>query len=56
MLKWKQIRFFFFFFETFHREAQQIKDAITEAKRVAGQLQLMAGQLDRLAKHVLAEA
>ena len=56
MLKWKQIRFFFFVTETFHREAQQIKDAITKAKRVAGQLQLMAGQLDRLAKHVLAEA
>ena len=49
MLKWKQIRFFSFVTETFHREAQQIKDAITEAKRVAG-------QLDRLAKHVLAEA
>ena len=55
MLKWKQIRFFSFVTETFHREAQQIKDAITEAKRVAGQLQLMAGQLDRLANHNLAE-
>ena len=26
-----------------------------EAKRVAAQLQLMAGQLDRLANHVLSE-
>ena len=57
MLKGKQIRFFFSFVtETFHRKAQQIKDAVIEAKRVTGQLQLMAGQLDRLANHILAEA
>ena len=56
MLKWKQIRFFFFVTETFQRKAQQIKDALIEAKRVAAQLQLMTGQLDRLAKHILAEA
>ena len=59
MLKWKQIRFFSFVSETFQRnrrKAQQIKDAVIEAKRVAAQLQLMAGQLDRLANHILAEA
>ena len=57
MLKGKQIRFFFSFVtETFHRKAQQIKDAVIEAKRVTGQLQLMAEQLDRLANHILAEA
>ena len=56
MLKWKQIRFFSFVTETFQRKAQQIKDAVIEAKRVAAQLQLMAGQLDRLANHNLDEA
>ena len=56
MLKWRQIKFFSFVTETFHRKAQQIKDAVIEAKRVTGQLQLMAGQLDRLANHILAEA
>ena len=56
MLKWKQIRFFCFVSETFQRKAQQIKDAVIEAKWVAAQLQLMAGQLDRLANHILAEA
>ena len=54
MLKWKQIRFFSFVTETFQRKAQQ-EDAVIEAKRVAAQLQLMAGQLDRLANHNLAE-
>ena len=38
------------------RKAQQIKDAVIEAKQVAAQLQLMAGQLDRLVNHNLAEA
>ena len=56
MLKWKQIRFFSFVTETFHRKAQQIKDAVIKAKRVAGQLQVIAGQLDRLVDHILAEA
>ena len=56
MLKWKQISFFSFVTETFHRKAQQIKDALIEAKRVAAQLQLMTGQLDRLANHNLDEA
>ena len=56
MLKWKQIRFFSFVTETFHRQGQQIKDAVIEAKRVAAQLQLMTGQLDRLVNHILAEA
>ena len=56
MLKWKQIRFFSFVTETFHRQGQQIKDAVIEAKRVAAQLQLMTGQLDRLANHNLDEA
>ena len=55
MLKWKQIRFFSFVTETFHRKAQRVKDAVIEAKRVAAQLQLMAGQLDRLTNHNLAE-
>ena len=55
MLKWKQIRFFSFVTEAFHRKAQRVKDAVIEAKRVAAQLQLMAGQLDRLANHNLAE-
>ena len=55
MLKWKQIRFFSLVTVTFHRKAQQIKDALIEAKRVAAQLQLMTGQLDRLANHNLAE-
>ena len=56
MLKWKQIRFFSFVTETFQRKAQQIKDAVIEAKRMAAQLQLMTGQLDRFANHILAEA
>ena len=47
---------FSFVTETFHRKAQQIKDAVIEAKRVAAQLQLMAGQLDRWANHNLDEA
>ena len=34
----------------------EIKSTTIEAKRVASQLQLMAGQLDRLASHILAEA
>ena len=34
----------------------EIKSTTIEAKRVAAQLQLMAGQLDRLASHILAEA
>ena len=54
--RWKQIRFFSFVTETLHRKAQQIKDAVIEAKRVAAQLQLMTGQLDRLANQILAEA
>ena len=33
----------------------EIKSTTIEAKRVAAQLQLMAGQLDRLASHILAE-
>ena len=52
----KQIRFFSFVTETLHRKAQQINDAVIEAKRVAAQLQLMTGQLDRLANQILAEA
>ena len=56
MLKWKQIRIFSFVTETFQRKAQQIKDAVIEAKRMAAQLQLMTGQLDRFANHILAEA
>ena len=51
-----KLGFFFFVTETFQRKAQQIKDAVIEAKRVAAQLQLMTGQLDRLANHILAEA
>ena len=40
------------------KKAKQIKDAVIEAKRVAAQRQLMAmaGQLDHLANHILAEA
>ena len=34
----------------------EIKSTTIGAKRVASQLQLMAGQLDRLASHILAEA
>ena len=34
----------------------EIKSTTIEAKRVAAQLQLMAGQLDRLASHIEAEA
>ena len=34
----------------------EIKSTTIEAKRVAAHLQLMAGQLDRLASHILAEA
>ena len=34
----------------------EIKSTTIEAKRVVAQLQLMAGQLDRLASHILAEA
>ena len=56
MLKWKQIRFFSFVSETFQRKAQQIKDAVIEAKRVTAQLPLMTRQLDRLANHNLVEA
>ena len=47
---------FAFVTETLHRKAQQIKDAVIEAKLVAAQLQLMTGQLDRLANHYLAES
>ena len=47
---------FLFVTETLRRKAQQIKDAVIEAKQVAAQLQLMAGQLDRLVNHNLAEA
>ena len=56
MLKVETNKVFSFVTETFHRKAQQIKDAVIEAKRVAAQLQLMAGQLDRLANHNLDEA
>ena len=51
--KLKQISFFS---ETLQRKAQQIKDAVIVTKRVSGLLELMAGQLDHLASHTLAEA
>ena len=35
---------------------QNIKQAVIEAKRVADQLQVMAGQLDRLANQILRQA
>ena len=35
---------------------QNIKQAVIEAKRVADQLQVMAGQLDRLADQILRQA
>ena len=44
-----------FFSETLQRKAQQIKDAVIVTKRVSGLLELMAGQLDHLANHTLAE-
>ena len=53
--RWKQIRFFSFVTEILQRKAQQIKDAVIEAKWVAAQLQLMTGQLDRLIHDILAE-
>ena len=51
--KLKQISFFS---ETLQRKAQQIKDAVIVTKRVSGLLELMAGRLDHLASHTLAEA
>ena len=42
--------------ERLKQKAGEIKNANIEAKRVAAQLQLMAGQLGRLASHILAEA
>ena len=55
--KWKQIKFFsLVYWNTSKKRPKKIKDAVIEAKRVAAQLQLMAGQLDRLANHNLAEA
>ena len=35
---------------------QNVKQAVIEAKRVADQLQVMAGQLDRLADQILRQA
>ena len=49
------MRFFSFVTEILQRKAQQIKDAVIEAKWVAAQLQLMTGQLDRLIHDILAE-
>ena len=37
------------------QKATEIRNATIEAKRVAAQLQLMAGQLGRLANQILAE-
>ena len=37
------------------QKAKEIRNATVEAKRVAAQLQLMSGQLGRLASHILAE-
>ena len=48
--------FFSCLLKHFKEKAQQIKDAVIEAKRVAAQLQLMAGQLDCWANHNLDEA
>ena len=42
--------------ERLRQKARKIKNATIEAKQVAAQLQLMAGQLGRLASHILAEA
>ena len=42
--------------ERLKQKAREIKNANIEAERVAAQLQLMAGQLGRLASHILAEA
>ena len=42
--------------ERLRQKARKIKNATIEAKRVAAQLQLMAGQLGRLASHIFAEA
>ena len=51
------VSFFSSLLKHFKEKAQQIKDAVIEAKRVAAQLQLiMAGQLDCWANHNLAEA
>ena len=36
-------------------KAKEIRNATIEARRVAGQLQLMAGQLGCLVNHILAE-
>ena len=36
-------------------KAKEIKNTVIEAKRVAAQLQLMAGQLDCLANQILEE-
>ena len=56
MLKVETNYVFLFVTETLRRKAQQIKDAVIEAKQLAAQLQLMAGQLDHLVNHNLAEA
>ena len=37
------------------QKAKEIRNATVEAKRVAAQLQLMAGQLGHLASNILAE-
>ena len=42
--------------ERLKQKAREIKNANIEAERVAAQLQLMAGQLGRLASLILAEA
>ena len=42
--------------EKLKQKAREIGGAAIEAKRVAAQLQLMAGQLSRLSSHILAEA
>ena len=55
MVSWK-LKQISFFSETLQRKAQQIKDAVIVTKRVSGLLELMAGQLDHLANHTLAEA
>jgi len=41
--------------ERLRQKAKEIKNTVIKAKRVAAQLQLMAGQLDRLANHILEE-
>ena len=55
--KWKQIKVFsVVYWKTSKKRPKKIKDAVIEAKPVADQLQLMAGQLDHLANHILVEA